>query len=616
MSDDILLKSISNKRWVKNILNEAKESILNTIDKTLLKIVNAYPIYNIDKNIVTLAIQDTTLQKIQSKTTNIEQEMFNICKEECPYNFVNINENNTFFYHEDDIKKYNLIGFHLYSVFQINSNEGTIDCTNYIISNQEDTHSLHFLIPRYLQSKYNLSGNYLDKNSLKRNENLIKLFQNYTNNKNSNNENLQSNEWYNEPFDKNNLIKEKPDEKFEKAKDNDIKSKNGKMNFFTSKEFYGITPQLLTSQVTNDEKARRYNDVCDMVINNACKIKDNLLNSTSKDSLLKNIIIKDETELDDIKFSDVKKFSKNQINIPQSDYEKAPSWLNSNEAIFNGIKTCYVYKEAMEDAKKGIFNHPYEYSKCLNYCLHKYLIEITSPLAVISNKVEWNEYEKGTGLQALEKTVGMKSSQWKANSYIAFSQSSTEELADSEIYINNKHIRCSTKGGANGEGAAATLASIKMYAFLDYDKNNKYAKCYKLTPIANEAKKDYPLMFELFENFTSKKVADIDYSSISKKIEKYTGEKISPDRKSIREFINHTKYNKQWTDMILTILQSASFDFIQVRAEASSMNDDFYFKHIAQYPAVFNGIIKIELQKEGYARFMIKSPKGDVVTDA
>ena len=253
------------------------------------------------------------------------------------------------------------------------------------------------------------------------------------------------------------------------------------MNFFTSKEFYGITPQLLTSQVTNDEKARRYNDVCDMVINNACKIKDNLLNSTSKDSLLKNIIIKDETELDDIKFSDVKKFSKNQINIPQSDYEKAPSWLNSNEAIFNGIKTCYVYKEAMEDAKKGIFNHPYEYSKCLNYCLHKYLIEITSPLAVISNKVEWNEYEKGTGLQALEKTVGMKSSQWKANSYIAFSQSSTEELADSEIYINNKHIRCSTKGGANGEGAAATLASIKMYAFLDYDKNMKYAKCYKLT---------------------------------------------------------------------------------------------------------------------------------------
>jgi hypothetical protein len=46
------------------------------------------------------------------------------------------------------------------------------------------------------------------------------------------------------------------------------------------------------------------------------------------------------------------------------------------------------------------------------------------------------------------------------------------------------------------------------------------------------------------------------------------------------------------------------------------MNDDFYFKHIAQYPAVFNGIIKIELQKGGYARFMIKSPKGDTVTDA
>ena len=682
MSDDILLKSVSNKRWVKKIyeyadpwyditkINDtAKQLLLSYKEFSDSVALNSFVVKLENNNLIIFVIQSGGTCKLN---TNLDYE----CSEyECLKLFTDNYYNKIFNFYSDfnlnnsfskekiftnnvkmEDKEYNklydksdtyILHGNPYVKYSLNLNTGECDCEyNFIYAINKNT-----MFPKisdmlfYLQKNNNCKpggkwivfdkiiypqlyyiqpnlDTIISKNSL---TSMMKTFsferlyrrfyskdfEKSKEEQTTDNESLfdkeSENEWYNEPFDKNNLIKEKPDEKFEKAKDNDIKPEDGKMNFFTSKQFYGITPQILTSQVTNDEKARRYDDVCDMVINNVCKIKDNLLNSTSKGSLLKNIIIKDETELDDIKFSDV---------IPQSDYKKAPSWLNSNEAIFNGIKICYVYKEAMKDAKKGEFNQPYEYSKCLNYCLHKYLIESTSPLAVISNKVVWNEYEKGTGLQALEKTVGMNSSQWKANSYIAFSQSSTEELADSEIYINNKHIRCSTKGGANGEGAAATLASIKMYAFLDYDKNNKYAKCYKLTPIANEAKNNYPLMFELFEIFTSKKVADIDYSSISKKIKEYTGEKISPDMKSIREFINHTKYNKQWTDMILTILQSASFDFIQVRAKASSMNDDFYFNYIAQYPAVFNGIIKIELQKEGYARFMIKSPKGDVVTDA
>ena len=72
--DDICFKSISDKRWVKKVINEARESILNTIDKTILKILDNYPSYNIDeeKGIITLSALMTPTETISTNTKNLE----------------------------------------------------------------------------------------------------------------------------------------------------------------------------------------------------------------------------------------------------------------------------------------------------------------------------------------------------------------------------------------------------------------------------------------------------------------------------------------------------------------------------------------------------------------
>lgn len=67
----------------------------------------------------------------------------------------------------------------------------------------------------------------------------------------------------------------------------------------------------------------------------------------------------------------------------------------------------------------------------------------------------------------------------------------------------------------------------------------------------------------------------------------------------------NTEYD--FTGFIMEVLQSATFDFAQVNAKASSFDKDFHFDFTVQYPAVFDGKVKIEkpASEAGFTKFHI-----------
>ena len=92
------------------------------------------------------------------------------------------------------------------------------------------------------------------------------------------------------------------------------------------------------------------------------------------------------------------------------------------------------------------------------------------------------------------------------------------------------------------------------------------------------------------------------YNNIRNKI----GKKNIDIHKQIQAYINKD-VNTSWTKMIMKILESASYDFVQVNAKASNTSGDFHFNYTAQYPAVFNGKVKLDLKDTGKATFHIEA---------
>ena len=86
-ADGILLKSVSNKRWVKKVLNETQTSFLNRLNPIILKYCNLGSIYGIStKNVIGLAIIGNALT-LPASTKNLELEMRNMCGQETSMTF-------------------------------------------------------------------------------------------------------------------------------------------------------------------------------------------------------------------------------------------------------------------------------------------------------------------------------------------------------------------------------------------------------------------------------------------------------------------------------------------------------------------------------------------------
>ena len=373
------------------------------------------------------------------------------------------------------------------------------------------------------------------------------------------------------------------------------------MHIKSYKDSEGILPFLYTNEVVSDNRARKYNDVCNMVENNVTALEDKLLTNLASTVKYNKSNINMENDLE----KDIHtEYSNNYEEINGRKYIKNfDQYLNGTSSHQDksqlrkiSLNVCDVYLRAMADAKKRIFNQDYIHSKGLNYNLHLYLTEVLSPLVVVANKCEWNELNENEGFNIFRNYVNLPNNQDFINeAYINYPTESNFPLADSAIYINGYRLYVSTKAGLNGLGASASIKSLHQFMYNPENPN-------ELTGLAKDMKLKYTEQFELFNIFLTKSISSFDWGKISN----ITNGQVT----SKFELKKYVQINQNiYTDLIMNILQAASFQFVQVNCQASSTTENFHFDYRVQYPAVFKGKVNIEIPNSGYVKFHIIGDK-------
>lgn len=606
-ANGILLKSVSNKRWVKNLC-EAQTSFLNKLDPVILKYCNLGSIFGVTtKQIIGLAIIGDALS-LPASTKNLELEMKNMCEQETSLSFfgnkiINCGDS----YTKKDIIVFAPVIF-LDLDIKSNSYENRYEIIFNTAKSKSDILSAEQLLTNYLtRNNYMFWGDslsYINKNFPSLIDKLER-FSNKTNNEYTEDDYEESNDL------EINEIKIKQKENVKPDVSDDTKAKSnilwdvkvaGKNQLKNSNLKEAVIPEIKTRLVVNDEKFRTLDNVCSMVMNNVTKIKNGLKIFNYDKNTLKKLFYSDE-DLDQYDFFN-KHWTEEELEKQNAKYPEAVKFFSKTEQQIIQARVCYVYYRMMQLAKDGQFNEDIEFSRGLNYCLHNYLIELTSPMVIIKNAITWNKLNGKQGNKVLSEVIGLQESQWEQNSYIMYPLSSTYPLADSILNMNGKILKVSTKGGLDGKGAFATLKSLREYVFEGKNGSGN------ITDFGRNIKNQYPDLFNIFDILTNKEwgkdITKYEWDEMYNNIRNKIGKKNIDIHKQIQEYINKD-VNTSWTKMIMKILESASYDFVQVNAKASNTSGDFHFNYTAQYPAVFNGKVKLDLKDTGKATFHIEA---------
>lgn len=355
--------------------------------------------------------------------------------------------------------------------------------------------------------------------------------------------------------------------------------------------------RLYTSQLISDGKPRSVENCTKMLLNNCQKLETNLSPDSTNDMKRQAIKFSNKSSLDSI-----------QLTESTSAYEIMRN--NSAEDNLNIINDAYnivkIFKEAITLADKGEFKTPYKGSAGNNFNIHIYLPEILSPYVLYWNACQWTTLGKQNGFDTLKNILGCKGNDFSSEKcYIGYYDGSTQPLADSYIWINGKFIDISTKAGLNGKGASASIQSLRKYIYM-LDTNNKLTS--ELTFKGGQCKSYYPLEFEIFDVLSSNsKATAMDVFNILVKYNICSKRQIANlDSKKLNNFIYKTlKTSTKFASMIMEILQSASYEFVQMNCKATSTTDDFYFNYKCQYPAIFDGDVDITFKSTGFTEFHI-----------
>lgn len=367
--------------------------------------------------------------------------------------------------------------------------------------------------------------------------------------------------------------------------DNADEIENPTIHLLSKKKNPGLAlPFLYTKEVITDDSARTYLNVCDMVENNVTNIEDKIL-SKDYDKVFvynkKNIQNFKNTNADEIK-------SKQQVLNNDDLIPSAVSLENLAQARSISIRLCETYLNAMKLAKDKIFDKDYEKSKGLNYNLHNYLVEILSPLAISGNPLgcTWMENDPQHGYNKFCEHVGLPSgaTDFSNNTFISFPTISNFPLADSILFINGIKTYISTKGGLDGKGSNASIKTLSEFVYGE----NGTDKSKLITKLENDSniKHEYPIFLELLKGDVRK----LNWNVISKHCE-------CSHINELSEWVRVPEIKAKFTYIIMTVLQAASFQFMQVMAKANSTNENFHFNYTVQYPAVFNGQVQIIIPK-------------------
>jgi len=287
--------------------------------------------------------------------------------------------------------------------------------------------------------------------------------------------------------------------------------------------------------------------------------------------------------------------------------------LFSNKEL-NFDKDLLNYNEIEEAAFNKFSRNSYG-SKILNI-ISVNPPEVLSPLAFASMNIpdaNWSVDENGISSKKLVQQLFNKNDNMK-NALVSYPQLRNQMLYDSVLLIpfgkNYKRINISTKGGASGSGAAASLAGVFQYVLnTDYqsENSNDIKKYGELIYKDNIKKED---LISNLDNFISAYCSEIisDKNIIScfnkeLKLLVLLGSTSSEQHNAIcktafnktsKEVISMINSDKSFDKFIMTILDRQKYDFAQVNVKPYIHGDTFRYDYSVQYPAKFTGSVKLE----------------------
>lgn len=398
---------------------------------------------------------------------------------------------------------------------------------------------------------------------------------------------------------------------------NSDEAKNQPSITIASDKSKNINIRLYTKQLIADSRPRNFKNNTNMLLNSCDKLLTALEspNSNVKRSILK--FSKDSDDIHNIALDEALtpegekrgrgRPRKNTIDGTDESTAYKIMKANSgeeNKKILNTIHSVLtIYKEAIKNSYDDDFTSNYKSSAGNNAHLQVYLPEILSPYALCYNACKWTKLGKDSGYKTLQNVVGSSGNNFlNVPCYIGYYDLSTSPLADSYAWINGKFIDISTKAGLDGKGAAASIESLRKYIYetgLDGKLTNT------LSPKGESVKFFYPLEFEIFEHLSTNKKATKE--TVRQILIKYKLWKPNVPAVNDSDITNFLKNETKFTNLIMEILQSASYDFVQINCKPTSDVDDFHFEYTCQYPAIFDGEVDITFTagNKGFTKFHI-----------
>ena len=378
----------------------------------------------------------------------------------------------------------------------------------------------------------------------------------------------------------------------------------------------GFLPFIFTNQIITDDKPRTIDNNSKSLIKNLKEMKSKVSEKSLYTVNTKDIKLDEgRTPLSDEEkeLRDKQNKEKNRIKVEKKlekifqDREYLDYIINTTSNIID------AYIDSIKLANKGIFNQDYKNSTAISTSLQIYQPEILSPYVVAFLEGEWDSLMGSDGKQVFKETFNIKGDHVPAeNCLIGYYGGMSEPLCDSYMWIRAsekdewRRIGISTKGGVNGKGAAASITSIKDFIFKYSGNITSYKKYeddqWNLTTLGRILKDRYPMEFEVFCILTS-----ISYPKLTENpipLLKVLNTKKLSKTSTMEDILSYINSNLNMATFIMDCLKSASFEFIQLNATPYTSENGLHYGWKAQYPGVFIGDVEIE-PGAGYTKFHI-----------
>lgn len=614
MSDDILLKSISGKKWVKDLYESTSQGRLSTKFKDLKTFIERlsglnnlyYSKRSMTLNVVAFLSQKPLVYNFKELDINeIEQESIGELTTLMDNTLFGKFSNNTKFIKTKNFGPSSFIMTYPAILIQISLNDLCYGIGGVIFAKTSGTKYGYGTFNKVLEdeSLYNCSLRNIIKilddiySELSPNESLINKQEKFT-----------------------------TENRLETFKLKDIESgdegksslrKDGLVNLMDKTKKGVILPFIYTSQIITDDLPRTVDGNSKVLIKNLQEMKQKVAYTDLYTISTKDIKLDESRKPlsdEEKQLRDEQKKIENRKKV-EIKLEKIFADDDYQDYIINTTSNMIdAYIDSIKLANKGIFDKNYKNSTAISTSLQIYQPEILSPYVVAFMEGEWDSLMGKDGKQVFKETFNIKGNRIPAdNCLIGYFDGMSEPLCDSYMWIRAssrdewRHIGISTKGGENGKGAAASITSIKDFIFKYKGKETSHVKYkdnqWELTTLGKILKDRYPVEFDVFCILTS-----VPYKTLKNnplELIATLNTRALNQKSSMEDVLVYINSNLHMASFIMDCLKSASFEFIQLNATPYNSEDGLHYGWKAQYPAVFVGDVEIEASNGGYTKFHI-----------